>query len=65
MSTPKYTYEQLLEKIVRAKIMLEAIPRARHTNFCPIEDDTSYAPCNCGASDRHRPIEDAIRALAL
>jgi len=62
----KYTYEQLIEKIIRAKIALEKAPRGRgHSNFCPMEDPESYAPCNCGASDANRPIQEALDALKL
>lgn len=63
----KYTYEQLMEKIIRARIHLEKASHGgrHHSNFCPMEDPESYAPCNCGAADVNRPIEDAIRELKL
>ena len=65
MAETKYTYEQLMEKIIRARIALEGASGGPHSNFCPVEDPESYAPCNCGASARSRPIEEALRALKL
>jgi len=61
----KYTYEQLIEKIVRAKIKLES-ERREHSGSCPVEaDPEGYAPCNCGASGHNRKISSAIAELDL
>lgn len=65
MTEPKYTYEQLFEKLIRAKVALEGRRGGSHRTSCPIEDPESYAPCNCGVSEANRPIEDALRALKL
>ncbi len=65
MMNVKYTYEQLLEKIVRARIILENLPKAPHAVTCPIEDPESYAPCNCGSSAQQRPIREALDILKL
>lgn len=61
----KYTNEQLMEKIIRAKIHLENVPSAHHANSCPVEDPESYAPCNCGASGKNSYVERALEALKL
>ena len=62
---PKYTYEQLLEKIVRAKVHLEGRTVA-HKATCASEDLTGHpCPCNCGADDANRPVERALEALKL
>lgn len=65
MSSPKYSYEQLLEKIIRARISLEGVSSRAHTLRCSEEDPESRAPCNCDASEVNRPIEDALRKLRL
>lgn len=65
MAEPKYTYEQLLEKIVRAKIHLEgrSVP---HKMSCPAEDLTGHpARCTCGADEANAPVERALAALKL
>lgn len=60
-----YTYEQLVEKIVRAKIKLEGQQRG-HSDSCPVEaDPEGFAPCNCGASSHNRKINNAIEELDL
>ncbi len=66
MSTiPKYTYEQLIEKMVRAKIKLEGA-RRRHSDHCVTEyDPETMAPCNCGAADLNAALNDAARELNL
>ena len=60
-----HTVESLMEKIIRAKIHLESYRDVPHTNLCPVSDDTSYAPCNCGASAKNAPVEQALRSLKL
>lgn len=62
-----YTYEQLLEKIIRAKIKLEQAPRSssQHSVSCPMEDPENYAPCNCGASTNNSHIDGALKELEL
>lgn len=60
-----YTYEQLVEKIVRAKVKLES-SKANHSDCCPVESDPEgFAPCNCGASGINRRVQDAINELKL
>ena len=61
----KYTVEELIEKIVRAKIKIEAIPEKSHGVRCPYEDPESYAPCTCGASDYNAIILGALKELKL
>jgi len=61
----KYTYEQLIEKMVRAKIKLEGSRRG-HSDSCPVEaDPEGFAPCNCGASNHNGKISDALDELDL
>ncbi len=57
--------EKLMEKVIRARIHLESYRDVPHTNLCPALDDTSYAPCNCGASAKNAPVERAMEALRL
>lgn len=62
----KYTYEQLMEKIIRAKIHLEKAPRTQHSNLCSYEDITGHpAPCTCGAASKNAHVESALEALRL
>lgn len=61
----KYTYDQLVAKITLAEAHLRRARAGRHSNFCPIEDPESYAPCNCGASANDEPINAALRELKL
>ena len=63
--TTSFTYEQLIEKIVMARMALKKVSLANHSNYCPIEDPESYAPCNCGADGDNAPIEEALRILKL
>ena len=65
MNSAKWTYEQLLEKIIRARMHLENVPRPQHSNFCPVEDPESYAPCTCGASGKNKHVDSALRELKL
>lgn len=61
-----YTYEQLIEKLVRAKISLEKIQHKSHSSSCPVDyDPEGYAPCNCGASSHNAEIKRAIEHLEL
>lgn len=65
-SVSKYTYEQLMEKIIRAKIHLEKAPRTQHSNLCSYEDITGHpAPCTCGAASKNAHVESALEALRL
>ena len=61
-----FTYEQLIEKIVRAKIALGRVRYAPHKGSCPVEwDPEGYAPCNCGAGSVGEAVSDALAALEL
>lgn len=56
---PIHTYEQLFEKVIRAKIKLEAQRRA-HDDRCMLEIDPDYyGECTCGAK-AHNAVFDAI-----
>ena len=62
----KYTYEQLLEKIIRAKIHLENFPWTEHSRSCStIDDPGSYVPCDCGASTKNDNLQKALDELKL
>lgn len=61
----KYSYEQLLEKIIRAKIELEHL-RRRHSDRCRVElDPEGFAPCDCGADGVNATVNMAIKLLEL
>jgi len=55
---------RLVEKMARAKMRLEG-HRRQHTDHCPMEDPSSLAPCNCGASNTNDAIDKAIKELSL
>ena len=60
-----YTYEQLIEKIVRAKMKLEGGSKD-HSDRCAVElDPEGYAPCSCGASSHNSSVQAAIDELKL
>jgi len=62
----KYTYEQLIEKIVRAKIALQQSGYKPHASWCHAEDLTEHpAPCNCGAESHNSSVRQAIQDLDL
>jgi len=64
-TTPKYTYEQLIEKMVRAKMKLEGA-RRRHADRCIVElDPEGFAPCNCGSNDLNAALDEAAKELKL
>jgi hypothetical protein len=58
----QYTYEQLLEKIVRAKVTLEGSLK-EHPVSCPAEQGDG--PCTCGADKHNAAIRAALRKLEL
>lgn len=54
---------QLIEKIVRAKAILEA---GRLQHICIVNDDPYYiGPCRCQASYANMVIDAALRVLKL
>lgn len=56
---------KLIEKIVRAKIKLEAAQR-RHSERCMVElDPEYYGPCTCGASETNSALNDVLKELEL
>ena len=56
---------KLVEKIVRAKVVLERAQR-RHEDHCRIEGDPEYlGPCTCGATKSNAAIHEALRELSL
>jgi hypothetical protein len=60
-----YTYEQLVEKIVRAKMNLSSC-LMNHTESCPVDyDPYYYGPCKCGASRLNNAINHALEELKL
>lgn len=69
---PKYTYEQLVEKIARARMMLE-MKRPKHQSHsdrCMVElDPEYYGPCTCGATSSNSQLDgmfdDVIDELRL
>lgn len=68
----KHTYEQLIEKIARARLMLETRrPKRRsHDDSCMVElDPDYYGPCTCGAtranSQADSGFDDVIEELRL
>ena len=61
-----YTYEQLIEKIVRAKVQLEKGGSQGHAAWCHAEDLTGHpAPCNCGADSHNSNVNKALEELDL
>ena len=59
-------YEKVLvEKIVRAKVILEGL-KVKHGDRCIVElDPEGLAPCDCGASQRNGVLDKAIEILSL
>ena len=65
MNGPRHTYEQLLEKLIRAKIKLEAL-RRKHDDRCMLElDPDYYGDCTCGASPHNAVFDDVLEELEL
>jgi hypothetical protein len=62
---PKYTYEQLLEKLVLAKQKIQQIPGAPHTVSCTSDDPYTGGDCDCGAEKTNKPIRDALELLKI
>ena len=56
---------KLIEKIGRAKLLLEQ-GREDHTENCNVSiNPDGMAPCNCGASKHNALIASVIRELTL
>lgn len=64
MANQTYTYEQLLEKLVRAKVRLEDT-RMAHADRCVTELDPYGGPCTCGADRFNVAMGAALRELKL
>ena len=65
MTRQKYSYEELIEKMVRAKISLEKVYQS-HTLTCHADaDPEGITPCNCGASKNNSDIAEAMESLKL
>lgn len=67
-----YTYEQLVEKIVRARVMIESKKgrRVGHTMNCMLDMDPDYyGPCTCGVSKANEAaaaaFDDVLETLEL
>jgi hypothetical protein len=54
------TYEQMIEKMVRAKVRLEGAIQ-EHSLTCPA--DSGEGPCTCGADKHNAPVRSALREL--
>jgi hypothetical protein len=59
---PTYTYEQLIEKVVRAKVALEGTLQ-EHPLHCPVAQGDG--PCTCGADAHNARIQRALKELKL
>lgn len=63
------TQTQLIEDVVRAKVLLEELlppPRAHAFPSCPVESDPEgYAPCNCGADAFNKKREQVFKLLSI
>lgn len=57
---------KLIERIMRAKIKLENVPRIDHKSGCLAEDGSGYpVACKCGADKTNQSIREALLALSL
>lgn len=56
------SYEELIERMVRAKIRLEGSLK-QHPVSCPAEQGDG--PCTCGADKHNENIRAAIRELSF
>lgn len=56
----KFTQEQLIEKMVRAKVRLEGTLK-EHPVSCPAEQGDG--PCTCGADKHNAAVRAALRDL--
>ena len=59
----KYSYEQMIEKLVRAKVQLEQVPRKMHPVSCPAEQGDG--PCICGADQYNASLRAALKELEI
>ncbi len=64
MAQKELSQIELIEKIVRAKVMLEALPK-EHKDNCVVNIDFGIAPCNCGASNYNKKVQAIIDQLSL
>lgn len=56
---------KLIEKIARAKMMLESM-RKDHSEDCMIARDPSYpGPCECGTDEHNVAVNKAIKELSF
>lgn len=62
---PKHTYEQLMEKIIRAKFVLQ-LRHVPHDDRCMLElDPDYYGECTCGAKAANAPNSELLDILEL
>lgn len=60
----EYTKMELIEKIIRARVLIEARKpaRRRHSDHCPVDYDSDYyGPCTCGASSANATTDSLFR----
>ncbi len=56
---------ELVEKIIRAKVILENM-KIDHQTHCSLETNPGgYSPCNCGATESNLKIDAVIRELEI
>lgn len=64
MERPSAFVLELMEKLTRAKVMVEGLKK-EHTSQCASEIGDGPGPCNCGASDHNRKIDTILSILKI
>jgi hypothetical protein len=62
----KYTYEELIAKLVRAQLLAKQLYKPQpHMNLCPASDDTGHGHCRCGVDVGNKLYTDLMDELKL
>jgi hypothetical protein len=63
MTVPLPNGIQMFERIIRAKVKLEAQLKQHSDTCCVISDPEGRQPCNCGAEEHNRKIREILKEI--
>ena len=64
MSKPSPFELELIQKITRAMIKLEALKKT-HSDTCPVNDSHMPGKCTCGADEHNAKVADVLSDLKI
>ncbi len=65
MSKPTSFELELIQKIIRASVKIEALKRRVHSDMCPVNDPHIATQCTCGTDKHDRVISEILDELKI